>query len=273
MRGLSILRSEIFRRLSATSQPQWLFFFLPYYRFYPNSPSPLKPTDAREKSTLTPYHMENVALHGLKTNACPKCEVQTNELGTNARSYRARDCARYQRYKPENQTSGSETNDHHIMNPGIGQNIFHRLNRVSASDLYKSDILHTIYLGLFKHMTDWIEDFLKKHGRLQAFDEVWKALPPYPGFLVSKKAYREVTLWQGKEMRNLGRYILEVLAVALRQPGGAQAIPFKRALRCVRALVNFNMMAHYRSHTPDTIAYMEEYLNQFHRMKDIFLEF
>ena len=32
-------------------------------------------------------HMENVALHGLKTNTCPKCEVPTNELGTNTRSY------------------------------------------------------------------------------------------------------------------------------------------------------------------------------------------
>jgi len=32
-------------------------------------------------------HMENVALHWLKTNTCPKCEVPTNELGTNARSY------------------------------------------------------------------------------------------------------------------------------------------------------------------------------------------
>jgi len=32
-------------------------------------------------------HMENVALHGLKTNACLKCEGPTNELGTIARSY------------------------------------------------------------------------------------------------------------------------------------------------------------------------------------------
>ena len=52
-----------------------------------------------------------------------------------------------------------------------------------------------------------------------------------------------------------------------------QAIPFKCALGCVRPLLNFNMMAQYRSHTPDTIAYMEDYLDQFHRMKDIFLMF
>jgi len=111
-------------------------------------------------------HIENVALHGLKTNACPKCEVRTHELGTNARSHRTTDYTRYQRYKPENQNSGSESDDDHIMcdNLGIGQNVFHRLDRVSASDLYKPDMLHTIYLGLFKHIMDRIEGFLKKHG-------------------------------------------------------------------------------------------------------------
>jgi len=38
-----------------------------------------------------------------------------------------------------------------------------------------------------------IQGFLKKHARQQAFDEAWKALPPYPGFFVPKKAYSEVT--------------------------------------------------------------------------------
>jgi len=134
-------------------------------------------------------------------------------------------------------------------------------------------MLHTFFLGLFKHMMDWRKGFLKEHGRLQAFDDIWKALPQYLGFLLPKKAYCEVTQWQGKEMRNLGRCILGVLAVALRQPGGTQAIPFQRALACVRALIDFNMMAQYQSHTPDTIAYMEDYCDQFHRIKDIFLEF
>jgi len=191
--------------------------------------------------------MENVALHGLKTNACPECEVPTHELGTNAKNYRSRDYARYQCYKPENTNSGSESANDHVTsdNLGIGQNIFHRLNWVSASDLYKPDMLNPIYLGLFKNMMDRIEGVLKKHRRLQAFDDVWKTLPPYPGLLILKKAYREFTQWQGKEMRNLGRCILGVLTVALGQPGGAQAIPFKRAHECVRALVDFNMLAQY----------------------------
>ena len=107
----------------------------------------------------------------------------------------------------------------------LGQNIFHGLHRVSVPDLHIPDILHKVYLGLFKHMMDWIQGFLNKHGRLQAFDDVWKALPPNPGFLVTKRAYRKVAQWQGKEMRNLGRCILGVLAVALRQPQSSQVIP------------------------------------------------
>jgi len=63
------------------------------------------------------------------------------------------------------------------------------------------------------------------------------------------------------------------LTVALRQPGTAKPIPFKRALRCIRALVNFNIMAQYRSHRAETITYMEDYLDPFQKMKDIFLEF
>jgi len=120
---------------------------------------------------------------------------------------------------------------------------------------------------------DWISGFFKKHAQLQAIDDTWKALPPYPGFGVPKMAYSEVTQWQGKEKRNRRRCTLGVLAVALRQPNSRQVIPFKHALHCVRALVDFNMMVQYRSHTPETIAYLKEYLDRFHRMKDIFQEF
>jgi len=74
-------------------------------------------------------------------------------------------------------------------------------------------------------------------------------------------------------MWNLGWCVLGVLAVVLCHPGSAQLIPFKRALKWVRALVDFNMMAQYRSHTAETITYREDYLDTLYEMKDIFLEF
>jgi len=74
-------------------------------------------------------------------------------------------------------------------------------------------------------------------------------------------------------MRKHERCHLAVLAVALRQSDSGQVRPFKHTLDCVRALVHFTMMAQYQSHTPETIAYMEEHLDWFHRMKDILLQF
>jgi len=118
-----------------------------------------------------------------------------------------------------------------------------------------------------------VEGFPKKHKRQQAFDGAWKEIPPYSGFSVQKKTYREITQWQGKEMSNIGCCISAILASALRNPDSSQYQDFKSALKCVSALVDFTLMAQYRSHTPDTLSYMESYLQTFHRTKVIFLEF
>ena len=150
--------------------------------------------------------MENVALHGVKSNTCPKCEVPLEELGNDARyEYPVRDYARYELREREDghQSPGSESdaadwtsNTHRInMEPGI----FDGLHQVLAPDLHMPDLLHTIYLRLFKHMMDWIHSFLKKHARLQSFDDAWKTLPPYPGFFIPQNAY--VRLRSGKEKR------------------------------------------------------------------------
>ena len=71
-------------------------------------------------------------------------------------------------------------------------------------------------------------------------------------------------------MRNLGRCFSTVLASALRNQDSSQDHFFKSALKCVSALVDFPLMAQFRSHTPDTLYYMESYLQTFHRTKDIF---
>lgn len=221
-------------------------------------------------------HAENETLHGLKRMSCPVCEVPLERLGLDAKEvHPTRDYSKYAAIEQQYVDTGDE---HHIASLAavgvkMGRNVFVGLSRVGIPLLFKPDILHNVYLGLFKHLMQWIEDFLKKHDRQELFDEVWKSLPPYPGFFVPKKAYREVTQWQGKEMRNLGRCILGVLASSLRRPTPAQQGPFRDAIRCVRALVDFSLMAQYQSHTTDTLGYMQQYLKDFHRYKDVFQEF
>jgi len=51
-------------------------------------------------------------------------------------------------------------------------------------------------------------------------------------------------------MRNLGRGLLGVLAVALEQRDNSQIEPFKGALTCVRSLCDFTMMAQYGATEP-----------------------
>jgi len=74
-------------------------------------------------------------------------------------------------------------------------------------------------------------------------------------------------------MRNLGRGISAVLASVLRNPDSFQYHDFKNRLKSLSALVDFSLMAQYRSPTPDTLSYMESYMQTFHRTKDIFLQY
>jgi len=137
-------------------------------------------------------NMEKVALHGIKSNVCRKCEVPPGELGTDTNGHRAWDYARYERWERESASDDSRTM-FETLGIDLEKNVFNGLHRVSAPGLHKPDLLHTVYLGLFKHLMDWISGFLKKHAQLQAFDDTWKALPAYPWFFVPKKGYREVT--------------------------------------------------------------------------------
>lgn len=86
-------------------------------------------------------------------------------------------------------------------------------------------------------------------------------------------------MWSGAEMRGLNRVILACFTAALRRtkdaPGlsAAAQSDSKIAIRCVRAITDFCLMAQYRSHTAQTMGYMNEYLAQFHQHMHIFGEF
>ena len=112
-------------------------------------------------------YMDNVTLHRLKSDACSTREVPTGEIGTNIRNYRARDYSRYERDGYENLFPGSKSDCTRVefcsLGIHIGQKIFDGLYWVSAPAFYTPDMLHRVYLGIFKHIMDWIQGFQKKH--------------------------------------------------------------------------------------------------------------
>lgn len=220
-------------------------------------------------------HKENMTLHNITGNLCPVCEADESTFGKyimrpapTRETWRYRDL--YRRFK-----EGEAGAEEELKARGIKQTrgVLWNTPFVDPVQLPKPDILHVLYLGLFKHMMDWLMAFLKKHKRKDEFDTIWARIPSYPGFNAMNKPYSQVSQWQGKEMRNLVKVLLPALAASLRRPTAEQRPLFDKAIRCIRHLVDFTLMAQYRSHTMETLEFLERYLMGFHREKDVFLEF
>jgi len=136
------------------------------------------------------YHAEHAALHGIGSKSCPRCEDSCKEPGGNPlKMYETHHYILYRvkalRHEPAEVAGIAE----YFQRVGvkIGNNVFAGLDRVNPADLHKPDLLHNIYFVLFKHMIEWVEGFLRKHKRQQAFDDAWNEIPPYPELSVPKK--------------------------------------------------------------------------------------
>jgi hypothetical protein len=133
----------------------------------------------------------------------------------------------------------------------------------------------------------WLHGFLKKYQRLNYFDDTWENLLPYQNVSIPNKPYRQVSQWQGKEMRSFGRIILPALAASLTFSSSLGRPPtakvkaenenrdkiFSNVLRCTGSLIDFHLMAQYKCHTPKTLSQMQGHFAEFHETKAVFLEF
>jgi len=80
-------------------------------------------------------------------------------------------------------------------------------------------------------------------------------------------------------MRGINRVLLACFAAAVRQTKEAPSLSVaaqgdcKIAIRCVRAITDFCLIAQYQSHTPETTVYMKKYLEEFYECMHVFQEF
>jgi len=96
-------------------------------------------------------------------------------------------------------------------------------------------------------------------------------VPAYHDLTPKNKSYEEVSQWNGKEMKEMSRYLLGVVTQSLHGGNPAQRSVFNRAIDCTRALLEFYMYARYKSHDDATLSYMEDAFHRFHTFKDVFL--
>jgi hypothetical protein len=142
-----------------------------------------------------------------------------------------------------------------------------------TSDLPKPDLLHTMQLGMLKHLLGWLSVFLKQHKRFEAFNNIWLSVPAYLDMVQPRRTYEEVSSWQGKEIKTMSRFLVAVLRCALHAPSASQRGVFNQAIECSRALVEFYFYSQYDSHDEQTLGLMSTALRNFHHFKEVFRQF
>lgn len=231
-------------------------------------------------------HMENAELHGCMTNGCPKCIVPVASLGEYlepGRRFPTRDGhihnIKYKEYQDvaADATRRAELKDlkewFNINRARPMPNVLSDYPFVEAHELHAPDLLHNLYLGLFKHVCDWMDDFLAYHNLQAVFDDVWMNIRPYPNFRHMNKPYRQISQWTGMDLLNLGRVIVPAFAATLEGCTAEKKPYFYQAIACISSLIGFSMMVGMRFVWESDFEYMENYLKTFHDTKRIFLQF
>lgn len=214
---------------------------------------------------------EHITWQGLKDKQCLWCELPNAQFGVwPVPVAKARDSRHYRRLYYQNdlvshaalEAAGVRPRENALWNLGI-----------NLSDLPKPDLLHTVLLGVLQHLLEWLHGFLKIVNRMELFNRVWLSVPPYQRFSQPKRAYEEVSHWQGKEIREMARFLMGVLYVTLRRQPDSSRRSMQDCLKATRGLLHFHFYSTYPTHDESTIADMEASLAVFHAHKDVFRRF
>lgn len=131
------------------------------------------------------------------------------------------------------------------------------LPRANIHGSITPDILHQIWQGLIKHLTEWLQGVVTE----AELDKRLERLPPNHPIRIYLGGISSFSNMSGNEHRQVAKQIL----------GCILGMVDAKAVRATRALLSFAYIAQYQSHTDTTLAYLEEALKAFHEDKDIFL--
>ena len=157
------------------------------------------------------------------------------------------------------------------------------------------DLLHQLLKGVLMHTVKWVQDLLedempqRKTKRIKSVvesisnrgtkhrngskqivrdivDKRFATVPSYSKLRVFRH-YSTVTQWTGKEQKSLLRQVVPVFSPLLEEVGALHA------LRFLRAVVDFILLASYRSHDDDTLRFMTLALYRMNQYKEVFRKY
>ncbi|KAF5364854.1 hypothetical protein D9757_012748 [Collybiopsis confluens] len=120
------------------------------------------------------------------------------------------------------------------------------------------DILHQLYLGVFKHLLEWIQDVV---GEKELDDRI-RALPMTCGVRHFGKGIASMSQVSGTECKHMACVVLACLVGKMHNNG----------IIAVRSLFHFIQLAQLPSRDQQTLGYMKEELDLWHKHRKFFID-
>ncbi|KAF8131961.1 hypothetical protein EV363DRAFT_1398349 [Boletus edulis] len=204
-------------------------------------------------------HPEQCLVACCTENRCPKCVVPASQRGANTQ------------FPRHNQTQTKQTL--HAQATGLypPEFIAEGLRPVFSpfwadlpyTDIFisiSSDILHQLHQGLIKdHLKKWCAALVDTNH----FDARFRAMPVFPGLRHFKNGISTVKQWTASDHKQLERVFLGALVGVVAE---------RRVLHAASCLIDFVYLAQYQSHTDVTLAALQDAHDEFHRLKDVFIQ-
>jgi len=175
-------------------------------------------------------------MHHLEQHVCFWCECPKNKLGGFVPPHKQHPSCEHNLYRML-----SDTNTKADYAEPLSRHVQRRFNLFQhipwiVSDHLKPNLLHSMQRGLPDHPKKSISHCMKTHKRIDKYNPIWVSVPAYHNLTPKAKSNEEVSQRNGKEMKEMSRYLLGVVTQSLRGGSPTQRPLVNRSIQCMQAL-------------------------------------